>query len=249
MTNSFPEEMWASPKYSEWGEGFWARARVRIIRDILRRHRIVEIIDVGSGNGQLVSLPLSRLGIAVTCVEPLPSGAKKTRELGLPTIEATLDNAGLAPGSAPALGLFDVIEDSSSPEDLLIEAYRILAPGGIVIVSAPAHAWLFSDYDEAVGTLRRYSKKSLSSALLQAGFQIRELSGVFSALVPYALVFRRIPYLFGRRRTRDSFALTSSRAAHLPVPVSFFLENLAVLDYRARSPIGLSIVAVGYKAK
>ena len=115
MTNSFPEEMWAHPEFTDWGEGFWARARVRIILDILARHGVTDILDVGAGNGQLVSLPLAQAGISVTCVEPLHSGAEKARALGLPTLETPLEDAGLPEGSVSAVGLFDVIEDSPTP--------------------------------------------------------------------------------------------------------------------------------------
>lgn len=249
MTNSFPEEIWARPDFTNWGEGFWSRARVHIILDILARHGITDILDVGAGNGQLVSLPLSQAGISVTCLEPLHSGAEKARALGLPTRETRLEDAGLPEGSVSAVGLFDVIEDSPDPALLLAEAARVVRPGGLVIVSVPGHPWLYSDYDEAVGTLRRYTRTSLTRELSEAGLQVTKVCGVFSSLVPYAFLTRRVPYLLGKRRSRESFGQVSSSAAHLPRPLSAVLESLAVADFRLGSPLGLSIFAVAMRPR
>jgi len=247
VSNSFPEQIWANREFDDWGKGFWATTRLRIILDQLRSRSISELVDVGSGNGQLVSIPLTHAGIQVTCVEPLASGAELTHARGIPTHQSTLGEAPIPPGSAKAVGLFDVIEDADNEDDVLAEVFDVLAPGGLVLVSVPGHQWLFSDYDRAVGTRRRYSTKELRNILERNGFVVEKMSGVFGFLVPYALLTRRLPYLLGKRRDRSEYGKVASRAANLPRFIDHVLERWAVAEFRAGSPWGLSIFAVATK--
>ena len=47
----------------------------------------------------------------------------------------------------------------------LAVAQRHLRPGGHLVVIAPAHQWLFSEFDTAVGHFRRYSRGSLQAVV------------------------------------------------------------------------------------
>jgi len=245
--NSFPEQIWANRDFDDWGKGFWATTRVRIILHQLRSRSLSEIVDVGSGNGELVSIPLTRHGVQVTCVEPLASGAELTRARGITTYQSTLGEAPIEPESVEAVGLFDVIEDADNEDDVLAEVFHVVAPGGMVLVSVPGHQWLFSDYDEAVGTRRRYSRRALRQRLEKNGFVVEKISGVFGFLIPFALVTRRLPYLLGRRKNREDYGKIATRAATLPRVVDRVLERWALAEFAAGSPWGLSIFAVATK--
>ena len=244
VDNSFPEQIWANRDFDDWGKGFWATTRVRIIASELRSRSLVELLDVGSGNGELVSIPLTNMGFEVTCVEPLEAGASLTQARGITTHNSTLGDAPIKPHSVAAVGLFDVIEDTENEDDILAEVFRVVSPGGLVLVSVPGHQSLFSDYDHAVGTRRRYSRKMLRQILERNGFVVHKMAGVFGFLVPYAFVTRRLPYLLGKRRNRDDYGKVASTAAHLPRFVNNILERWALFEFRAGSPWGLSIFAV-----
>ena len=143
--------------------------------------------------------------------------------------------------------MFDVIEDADNEDDVLSEVFNVVAPGGMVLISVPGHQWLFSDYDEAVGTRRRYSRRALRQILEKNGFVVEKISGVFGFLIPFALVTRRLPYLLGRRKDRDECGKIATRAASLPPVVDRVLERWAVTEFAAGSPWGLSIFAVATK--
>jgi 2-polyprenyl-3-methyl-5-hydroxy-6-metoxy-1,4-benzoquinol methylase len=58
----------------------------------------------------------------------------------------------------------DVLEHIEDDRAELTRAAGHLRPGGYLAVLAPAHQWLFSPFDKAIGHFRRYDRKSLRSA-------------------------------------------------------------------------------------
>ncbi len=55
----------------------------------------------------------------------------------------------------------DVLEHIEHDREQLAMAVEHLNPGGHLVVLAPAHMWLFSPFDSAIGHFRRYTRKSL----------------------------------------------------------------------------------------
>ena len=55
----------------------------------------------------------------------------------------------------------DVLEHIEDDHAELRAALARLAPGGKIIVLSPAHPWLFTEFDRAIGHFRRYTKASL----------------------------------------------------------------------------------------
>ncbi len=62
----------------------------------------------------------------------------------------------------------DVIEHIENDSKELEQAVKHLMPNGFLIIGVPAHQWLYSKFDKAVGHYRRYNKKMLKSALPSA---------------------------------------------------------------------------------
>lgn len=67
----------------------------------------------------------------------------------------------------------DVLEHIEDDRGELALAYEKLSPGGNLVILAPAHQWLFSPFDNAVGHYRRYNKTTLL-ALKPAGAQCKK---------------------------------------------------------------------------
>ena len=55
----------------------------------------------------------------------------------------------------------DVLEHIENDRAELSAALAHLAPGGKIIVLSPAHPWLFTPFDRAIGHFRRYTKATL----------------------------------------------------------------------------------------
>jgi SAM-dependent methyltransferase len=68
----------------------------------------------------------------------------------------------------------DVLEHIADDRAELADAAVRLKPGGHLVVLVPAHEWLFTPFDLAIGHFRRYSKRSLRFAAPE-GLRLRRL--------------------------------------------------------------------------
>ena len=68
----------------------------------------------------------------------------------------------------------DVIEHIEFDAVELERAARHLAPGGHLVILVPAHQWLYTPFDRAIGHFRRYSCRSLN-AVAPASLRRRKL--------------------------------------------------------------------------
>ena len=112
---------------------FWFRHRNTCILDAIRRlPPRGAIFDIGGGNG-FVARALVQAGYEAIVVEPGPTGARNAQARGLaPVVCAALDDAGFAPESLPAAGLFDVLEHMPDDRHVLAQLAGLLPRGGRV---------------------------------------------------------------------------------------------------------------------
>jgi SAM-dependent methyltransferase len=73
--------------------------------------------------------------------------------------------------SFDAVLAFEVLEHIEEDQHVLDEMARVLRPGGIVAVSVPLHAALWSELDEACAHVRRYEPGDLWGKLRKAGME------------------------------------------------------------------------------
>jgi len=108
----------------------------------------------------------------------------------------------------------DVLEHIERDRDELERATKHLVPGGHLVVVAPAHQWLFSPFDAAIGHFRRYSRRSLGD-LDPPGMQVvlaRYLDSVgLLASLANRLVLRSAMPTVGQIRIWDNFMVPWSR--------------------------------------
>ncbi len=246
-----------SAAYEEGGaggaaSGFYLSHRAEVAVDLLSRLGITALWEIGAGNGNM-AVPLARAGLDVVAVEPLKSGAEVCARQGVASMCATLEELRLPDASLPAVGMFDVLEHLQAPSALLGEVRRVLEPGGILIVTVPAGAWLWSDLDEALGHFRRYGRETLLGEVVRAGFRPLVVEYVYASLVPAAAILRALPYRLGRRQSESEVLAKVQQELNLPVA----LDRAARLVLRAERrlskvvslPCGLSLVAAFRKIR
>ena len=90
-----------------------------------------------------------------------------------------------------AVFLLDVLEHIDDDLAFLRAALRHLRSGGLVVVNVPASMLFFSDYDRAVGHLRRYSAASLTTLLRQSGAEGETIQRWGLSMVPL-LIARKV---------------------------------------------------------
>lgn len=191
---------------------FWFRHRNNCISALLRRFPPAgPILDVGGGNGYVARRMLDE-GFDAAVLEPGPVGAllAKTKR-GIPEVFcATLESARFANESISAIGCFDVLEHMADDRALIAEADRVLAPGGLLYVSVPAHRWLWSASDVVARHFRRYDQLAILD-LLDRRFELLYGTNIFSALTLPILAFRALPFALGIARAEG---VLSSETEH-----------------------------------
>ncbi len=239
---SFPQDSWDDHSNNEEGMGIWADIRLEEIDQLMRASGLSAIWEVGAGNGA-VCIGLSCLGHEAIAVEPIYAGARYIASQALDSFGSTLEELNLPDASLPAIGVFDVLEHINDPLPMLREFSRVLQKDGLLLITVPAHQFLFSEYDSSIGHFRRYSVSQLSSSLSSAGFELVNARFLFSFLVPLAWLLRVLPEKLGFRNSANSRKSTRSqfRIAQLFSPV---FRLLVSSEKVLRLPFGLSILAL-----
>ena len=210
------------------------------------------IWDIGAGGGAMVHR-LGKRGIEIVSVEPLPEGAASIASVGGEVFCSTLQDLMLPKNSIPAISLFDVLEHLEEPTELLQEIYRVLKPGGFLLVSVPAFQFLWSAEDEALGHFRRHSKASLKNLVGGEGFSVLSTRYFFASLVPLAFLIRTIPYRLRMNRSSTDVILTNTSRLAPSRLINSFARSILGLELRLAKlvalPFGLSVFALGEKPR
>lgn len=236
-------------------EQFWFVGRRKVILDALRRHvpdlRDRPLYDVGCGPGGLIAyLAANGVPVAGACDAFLEALVLARRKLNAPLAHVAGDGPPpLAPGQR-MLGMFDVLEHLDDDEATLRWAASVLEPGGVLVVTVPAHPFLFDEADVLAFHRRRYRKRELADRIRAAGFEIRLLTHFMSPLVPMLVAARS----FGRLLRRKGKTAADQRKAELGVVpfLNSVIGGVLALERRAlrvvRPPFGTSLLAVAARS-
>lgn len=129
-----------------------------------------DVLEVGAGVGATTRFLVAGTR-SWTCLEPDPSLAASAREAlardpetsTSTVLTGTLDDVPLGETYDTILYI-DVIEHIEDDGAELRRASTRLRPGGHLVVLAPAHQWLYSEFDRSIGHYRRYSASTLEGA-------------------------------------------------------------------------------------
>ncbi|CAN5923654.1 class I SAM-dependent methyltransferase [soil metagenome] len=235
-------------------ESFWFAHRNACIAAALAGSGRIggPLLDVGGGNGA-VSQALEAHGIDTVLLEPGPDGARNARRRGLRNVVcATLEDARFEDGSFAAVGAFDVVEHIADDHALLHEMHRVLRPDGVLCVTVPAYAWLWSAEDEIAGHHRRYTLGRLRKLLRSCSFEVRFQTYFFAPLTVPVLLLRSLPYRLLRRT--EAAVVESATKQHTPSPLgrrvmdALLAPELARIQAGRRVPLGTSCLVVAAKA-
>ena len=132
------------------------------------------ILEVGAGTGTLTQQLLSEGHVVATDISPEFVKRLQQRYSVFSNFEARLWDAGS--GLPSEKGGFDIIVACNVLEHIeqdisaLKNWLSLLVPGGYLVLIVPNHAKLYSAVDKAVGHFRRYTPRSIASALETSGF-------------------------------------------------------------------------------
>ena len=127
-----------------------------------------DVLEVGAGIGSNTALLSPGTSGRWLCLEPDPNLCAKLAEdltgrddrRAFECLCGTL--SAIRPGDTFDTILYiDVLEHIEDDAAELSNAAQMLRPGGCLIVLSPAHQWLFTPFDAAIGHFRRYDRSSL----------------------------------------------------------------------------------------
>lgn len=222
---------------------WWFVGRREIVRRMLARigpAQPCRMLDVGCGTGG--NLPILGAYGEVTGVEmnAVAHHAANARGIGRILLGRFPEDLPVTDEEFDLITFLDVLEHLDDDLAALDGAKKLLAPAGMVLITVPAFAFLWSGHDEQHHHRRRYTADRLSAVLRQAGLEPVYVSYFNMWLFP-AIAAIRIAKKLTRNRHADDERMPPAFANKLLQAV--FASERHLLG-RFRLPFGTSILAV-----
>jgi len=229
---------------------FWHIGRKEIIYQLLKLHnpkdsKQTKMIEFGCGNGSILQylfqngFQIEGSDISLSCLQFFQ---KRNKKISLYQSDAL--NTPFHDETYHVIGLFDVLEHIENDTLALKESFRICKKNGLIIITVPAHKYLWSYFDEFSQHKRRYSKKELNLKLKKAGFEIEKIS---------FYIFFLLPIFFLKRKLFKSQSLKINQLSELKtIPIIngiflFLLRIEKILLKYFNLPFGTSLICIAKK--
>jgi SAM-dependent methyltransferase len=126
--------------------GFFYREKMRAIHRIAPDEPLREILEVGGGQGGLTKLLYPTAHVTNLDMDPRFADAPANRHEGVTFVCGDATRIPSPDGRFDAVTMFDVIEHVPDDARAIAEAWRVLRPGGSLMLSTPRETWRFPHY-------------------------------------------------------------------------------------------------------
>ncbi|MGA2782991.1 MAG: methyltransferase domain-containing protein [Smithella sp.] len=226
---------------------WWFQVRYRHVADILVKRDVAadaRVVDWGCGTGGFIEYLTAMRSFprdGVVGFEPSDYARKILNARGIPYTVPDLTRPFLDQIEKPvnAVTMLDVLEHVEKPAETLAYLRDGVAPGGCLVVLAPAFPHLWSEWDERLGHWRRYTIASLEREIKFGGWQVVTARYLFSAMYPVG--FLRKHMIRTKKISEVEFPKVSER-------MNKFLTSFFSLEARmSMLPFGTSVSVVAIK--
>jgi SAM-dependent methyltransferase len=222
---------------------WWYRARREILAALIRREAMpganARILEIGCGTGHNLEM-LGRFA-TVDALE-LDDEARSIAEgrLGRSVMSSPLPElAGVPDRHYDLIAALDVIEHIDDDRAALEAIAAKLKPTGKLVMTVPAHQWMWSAHDVVNHHKRRYSRAELRRLIQTSPLKLEKIGYFNSLLFPVAVAER----LGSKLRGKDEADVKLP-----PAPLNSVLESIFAAERhlvgRLPLPPGLSLFAV-----
>jgi 2-polyprenyl-3-methyl-5-hydroxy-6-metoxy-1,4-benzoquinol methylase len=172
--------------YRHEREHAWFRHRVKIIRRAFAAYveKDEDILEVGAGTGHTARALMDDGYRNLSIGEIHKNGLLYAKQYGLKNLYQFDLRHSPFREHFDVVALFDVLEHIAEDDLAVRSIHTMLKPGGRVVLTVPAHRWLWSRIDDLSTHHRRYTRKTVAALFEPAGFEILESKYFFTALVP-----------------------------------------------------------------
>jgi SAM-dependent methyltransferase len=244
MQESFYEE------YARVEEGhWWFVGRRRIFDAVLQGLALSEqarLLDVGCGTGANLRF-LSAYGRALGVDRSAAAARFASGRAPAPVLRAEVASLPVASESIDLVTALDLLEHVEDEAACMDEMERVCRPGGFVLVTVPAHPWMWGRQDVLSLHRRRYRVPELRALLTRRSLEIVHLTYINALLFPVVAAVRLFRRAFGTR----SGAVASDFAMTEPGPMNTLLGRIFGAEswWIARSslPLGVSLLCLARK--
>lgn len=197
------------------------------------------VLDVGCGIA-----PMAPAAAKAILADRSFAAMQAMRSDGNRAVALDIAILGIRTGSVGTIVCSEVLEHIADDRVALVELYRVLQPGGALVLTVPMHAHYWSIDDEFVGHHRRYQRSALMATLREIGFDVRRTVNIGSPLERCLTLATVLPFMFSASApTRFS----PSFLRLFDVLNSLLARILAVASHV--SPPGLTSVELFYCGK
>ncbi|MER2599595.1 MAG: class I SAM-dependent methyltransferase [Caldilineales bacterium] len=237
---------------------WWFASRTRAILGYLDRyagsgahHR--RVLDVGCGAGNMMH-HLSHYG-EVVGVDTYSPALTVAQQRGFNVQEGSADDLPFEAASFDIVTLLDVVEHVPNEHGVFSECYRVLKPGGKLVVTVPALMALWSHNDVINAHQRRYTRAELKDKLQRHHLRVLRASYNNFFIFPLAaglILARRNraePELASPHFDNDAYQVEMEPAPPLLNGILSSVGQAEAALMRVVSlPVGTSVLCIAEKA-
>jgi ubiquinone/menaquinone biosynthesis C-methylase UbiE len=228
---------------------FWFQGFRRFVTPLLERAAAgrsdLLTLDCGCGTGNNLHM-LRHYGRAIG-IDITYSGVKYAATRGDRQVaQASATDLPFGSQQFDLVTSFDVIY--ALPDELekaaVAEMFRVLKPGGHLVLNVAALPWLRGNHSVLGGEVRRYSRQRLRWALERGGFTIERLTYTNFSILPIVAGVRFSQRILGHQESASEISVP-------PAPVNAALSGLLAVESLAlkatNMPLGSSVLCLARK--
>jgi GT2 family glycosyltransferase/SAM-dependent methyltransferase len=169
--------------------GFFYREKMRAIHRIAPEKPLDKVLEVGGGRSGLTRLLYPSTSVTNLDMDASFADAPCNRQEGVRFVCGDATMLEFDDGAFDAVTMFDVLEHVQDHERAVVEALRVLKPGGYLLVSTPNERWRFPYYRFMAPICPTEAEMFAEWGHVRRGYSLEELSALIGLPCERAATF------------------------------------------------------------